>query len=263
MNCGPRWSLPIFTGILLFVLGCGPGAPVSGQTGSSPYSAGVEAPPAIAVPVPVLPEIVLSKREQLFEKEIAKFEALEAGMPSPLGQVLFTGSSSIRKWNSLVEDMAPHQVINRGFGGAIVKQVSAYAPRIIYPLQPSMIVLYCGENDISNDSLSAEQPLADLKDFVTLMRHHLPGTKLLFLSMKPSPARWKWWPKFQEGNQLIKEWCQTQDGIRYLDIGGAMLLDNGEVDPSLFVKDRLHMNAKGYAIWTELVREVVSDWNGE
>ena len=33
-----------------------------------------------------------------------------------------------------------------------------------------------------------------------------------------------------------------------------MLLENNEANPKLFVEDGLHMNSKGYAIWTKLVK---------
>jgi hypothetical protein len=34
-----------------------------------------------------------------------------------------------------------------------------------------------------------------------------------------------------------------------------MLGPDGKPKPDIFVKDNLHMNPKGYAIWTPIVRE--------
>src|ERR1700719_109751 len=55
---------------------------------------------------------------QDWEPEIRKFEAADKANPPKLGQIVFTGSSSIRRWDSLAADMDPLDVINRGFGGS-------------------------------------------------------------------------------------------------------------------------------------------------
>jgi lysophospholipase L1-like esterase len=36
-----------------------------------------------------------------------------------------------------------------------------------------------------------------------------------------------------------------------------MLLSDGSVNPALFIKDNLHMNAKGYAIWQKIIEPVL------
>jgi hypothetical protein len=53
----------------------------------------------------------------VWEKQIRTYEVLDEEDKPPDGSILFTGSSSIRYWKTLVEDMAPLQVLNRGFGG--------------------------------------------------------------------------------------------------------------------------------------------------
>ena len=43
-----------------------------------------------------------------------------------------------------------------------------------------------------------------------------------------------------------------------------MLGDNGEPKPELFIQDRLHMNASGYALWREIVgRYLRAQWPPE
>ena len=45
--------------------------------------------------------------------------------------LLFIGSSSIRRWVSLAEDMAPYSSINRGYGGAHYYDLIHYIDRLI------------------------------------------------------------------------------------------------------------------------------------
>ncbi|HEX2901727.1 MAG TPA: hypothetical protein VHS96_18595, partial [Bacteroidia bacterium] len=77
--------------------------------------------------------------EQLvqFEPEALRFDSMAA--IEARGGIVFSGSSSIRKWESLQTDMAPLPVANRGFGGAIIKQVTHYSSRMIVPLSPKLV----------------------------------------------------------------------------------------------------------------------------
>ena len=81
--------------------------------------------------------------------EIQKFEEADQQNGLTQNRILFTGSSSIRMWSTLKEDFAPMPVINRGFGGSTIPEVNHYAERIVHKYKPSLIVFYCGENDIS------------------------------------------------------------------------------------------------------------------
>jgi lysophospholipase L1-like esterase len=206
----------------------------------------------------VLSEALLQSDSYRIEPAIAAFEQMERDSPSAKGGIIFTGSSSIRLWETLHEDMAPLEVVNRGFGGSIIRQVSFYADRILLPLEPKLIVLYCGENDICNDVYSHEEPLENFKDFVAIIHHSLPQTRILFLNMKPSPLRWEYWPKFQQGNRLIEEYSEKQPLLDYLDISTTMMAADGRTKPEIWKSDSLHMNAIGYEGWTQTVQPVVA-----
>src|SRR4051812_22210224 len=52
-----------------------------------------------------------------WEKEVAAYEAADRKSPPPKGGILFIGSSTIRRWQTLEADFPDRKVINRGFGG--------------------------------------------------------------------------------------------------------------------------------------------------
>ena len=54
---------------------------------------------------------------------------------------------------------------------------------------------------------------------------------------------------------MIAEIASRDDSVTFIDIWDAMLSAEGERIPDLFVEDGLHINAKGYEIWTKLVRK--------
>ena len=91
-----------------------------------------------------------------FRDEILRFAELDWTTPPPPCPVLFVGSSSIRMWRTLAEDMAPMPVVNRGFGGSAIGQSNLYFDRIVAPYRPRAIVFYAGENDIDGDQSPAE-----------------------------------------------------------------------------------------------------------
>ncbi|MEM9822939.1 MAG: GDSL-type esterase/lipase family protein [Bacteroidota bacterium] len=188
-----------------------------------------------------------------FKKEIDRFLESDQQAPREKGQVLFIGSSSIRMWDSLAVDMAPLEVINRGFGGSTLPEVIHYADQILFPYAPSTIVLYCGENDISEGA----SPLRVFRSFKTLIqeiRQKLPETMLYYIPMKPSIARWNLWPDYQKGNEMIATFIAAHEKMEYLDTSPTMLVDSISIDSSIFIEDGLHMNRAGYERWRDVVR---------
>lgn len=192
-----------------------------------------------------------------FESAIVKFEQEDQEKGYQPEAVLFTGSSSIRMWKTLTEDMAPIPVINRGFGGSTIPEVLHYADRIILPHQPKYIVLYCGENDLSNDDTKAKVALNSFKAFHSYLQENLPDTKLYFIAIKPSIKREKYWPKLQQANRKISKFISKQDNYFFVDTASEMVDSNGIVLQDIFVDDNLHMNAKGYEIWTSVLKPIL------
>ena len=53
-----------------------------------------------------------------WENDIAVFDSLNRVESANTGTLLVTGSSSIRLWDSIHQDLAPYRVMQRGYGGA-------------------------------------------------------------------------------------------------------------------------------------------------
>ncbi|QNN22965.1 hypothetical protein HED60_12030 [Planctomycetales bacterium ZRK34] len=186
-----------------------------------------------------------------WESTIKKFEAADAKQHTKPGQILFVGSSSIRMWK-LPDSFGDLDAINRGFGGSHMADVAALFDRVVLPYKPRRIVLYAGENDIAHGN-SPQQVLEAFESFVKQTRQKLGNTPIIYLTCKPSPSRWKMWPKMNQANELISEAAKAMPGVAVLHVEQIMLGENGEPDPSIFIKDRLHMNADGYVRWKNLV----------
>ena len=187
-----------------------------------------------------------------WETEIAAFEAADKTNPPPKRAILFIGSSSIRLWKSLARDFPLHPVINRGFGGSQVIDSVNLADRIVFPYQPRQILFYAGGNDI-NAGKSPAEVFGDFKAFVEKVRSKLPETVIGYISIAPNPARWAQVERVRSANRMIEEYARTDPRLKFIDVFTHMLGDDGKPRPELFIEDRLHMNPKGYELWTLLI----------
>ena len=195
-----------------------------------------------------------------FESEIVAFEAADQKIPPPQGAVVFVGSSSIRLWTTLAKDFPELTVINRGFGGSEIADSIRYAPRIIIPYKPKMIVMYAGGNDI-NAGKSPAQVLKDFQTLATEIHAALPDTHLVYISMNPAVSRWSKEDQFVEANRLIDKFVHSRQGraahLSFIDTHSHLLRDKGEARPEILRADGLHLNSAGYALWASLLRRPI------
>ena len=193
----------------------------------------------------------VNKTVNPWEETIRTFEDWDRKNSFPSDAVLFVGSSSIRLWPTR-ECFAGLEVINRGFGGSKIYEVNYFANRIVLPYKPKLIVFYAGDNDIAG-GMSAQQVFEDYQKFVKIVHNELPDTRIIFISIKPCRSRWSFWPAMDEANNMIRKFSDKNLRLFYFD-GAAPLLDNnGEPKDELFLEDKLHLNSKGYDIWTKLL----------
>ena len=121
------------------------------------------------------------------------------------------------------------------------------------PYKPRQIVLYAGDNDVAGGK-SPETVLADFEQFVKVVHAKLPKTYISFITIKPSLSRWKLSGKMAKSNALVRDACAKDKRLDYIDIWEPMLGDNHKPKPDLFLRDGLHMNDKGYALWASIVK---------
>ena len=188
-----------------------------------------------------------------WEKDIAAFERSDATNPPPAGGVEFIGSSTIARWKTLAEDFPHHRVFNRGFGGSEILDSTHFAPRVIFPYAPRMIVLRAGGNDLWAGK-TAEQVFADFKEFAAAIHARLPDTDVLFIGLTPSLARWAQRDKEKALNHSVEEYSRGIPHLKFLEDYDMVLGADGKPRPELFVADGLHFNAEGYKLLVERVR---------
>jgi lysophospholipase L1-like esterase len=192
----------------------------------------------------------------VFEKDILAFEAADRTNPPAQGSILLVGDSQFTRWKSVHEDLPDYRIINRGFGGSTMRDLLRYTDRIVLPYKPRMIVVNEGGNDI-HAGRTPEQLLADITNFVGHVRQVLPDAPIVFDGLTPSPARWTETDTRRRFNQMLRGYFAGGKNLIYLDLFDAYLGNDGKPREQLFVEDKLHHSAAGYAVRTRILRPIL------
>ena len=190
-----------------------------------------------------------------WEEDIRVFDSLNAIEPADMGTILVTGSSSVRKWDSIHSDMAPYVVMQRGYGGAKLTDLNYYADRVIPPGTFLAIVIFVA-NDISGreDDRTPEEMYMLFRTLIKQVRRHNPGSPVFWIETTPTPSRWNVYPQVSVANDLIHEYSRKKPGLYFIETREAFLNGEGVPDPGFFVPDMLHLNRKGYLQWSAIIK---------
>ena len=196
-------------------------------------------------------------KDDAFIDEINEFKRSDKENFPEKGKILFTGSSSIKFWESLEEDMEPLEVLNRGFGGAQISHVIHHFEEIVKPYNPKAIVFFCGTNDLTALK-TPKETINDFKKFLSLVRNEFGNIKIYVIGIKPTVDRLYLDKEERIFNSSIKLLANDDAYLEYINVWDSMLDENGERMPELYLDDGLHLNDEGYELWTKLVRASLS-----
>lgn len=192
---------------------------------------------------------------------VMRWKAQDALDPPRAGSLMFVGSSSIRRWESLAMDFAGYRVLQRGFGGSQFEEVNAHIGDIVLAAKPAAVVLWVGTNDISSGE-SADEVFADYRQFLRLLHAALPETQVFFIGMTRNPANMGNAERTAQrlrANALIAGHVAAAGDARlhYIDLPPRFEgLDEAAL-AELYV-DPLHLKKAGYGAWLEVVKPAVA-----
>ena len=186
-----------------------------------------------------------------FELEIQNLEKSIENQKDLIDPIVFYGSSTIRLWKGMKNDFNGLNVINLGFGGALIKDLSKNFSRLFRKINPSVIVLYMGGNDLTL-GYSAEKIVEKIKNFLELVFKNYPNIKIINMSIKPSFERINDIKKIEKINSLMTAESSRNKSLIQLNFY-EKIINKGVINQSLYLRDGLHFNDLGYKI---LVNEV-------
>lgn len=196
--------------------------------------------------------------EKAFYQDIQNFKKADKSYPPDKDIILFVGSSSFTYWKDVQKDLNNSMILNRGFGGSTLVDLWRYKDDVIFAYKPKQIVIYCGENDVaSSENVSSSEVAGRFKKLYKNIRKKYPDIPIAFISLKPSPSRWKMKDRMIETNHLIRQFAKAENNLVFVDIWDKMLNENGYPKSEIFTADSLHMNKYGYEIWAKALNQVL------
>ncbi len=192
-----------------------------------------------------------------FSDEIKQLqEKYKENLSDSLKNIVFAGSSSIKLWKSLKKEFPNHNIINSGFGGSTAADLLYYTNELITRYNPKKVFIYEGDNDIAarKNSNTVIIEISKIIEKIKLANHN---TKVVLIAVKPSIARWNFKKDYKKLNRKMKRLAKKDSLIEFADVWKPML--NGrKVKSDIFKKDKLHMNAKGYRIWYQVIKKYIN-----
>lgn len=175
--------------------------------------------------------------------------------------ILFLGSSSFRLWESLTEDLAPFAIIKRAYGGAKFRDLAIYTPDLIRGIQFNRAVVFIA-NEITGkeDDTSPEVTRKLAHVVIDQLRREQPDATIFLLAVTPTPSRYEYWPQIQKTNQALRSLSEELNDVHYIPTATAFLDSDGFPRAEYFKDDKLHLNQSGYAVWSELIKRTLSEY---
>lgn len=190
-----------------------------------------------------------------FKDLIAEFELEDSDIETQDASVIFVGSSSIRGWK-IRESFPEIPALNRGMGGAELSDLIFFLDETVLKYDPKIVVVYAGENDVAGGK-SPKTVLDDYHFFVDKITDRLAEVAIVYISIKPTPSKWKHWPKMRQANELVRAYSELNPNLHFVDIGEKMLGETNKVQDHLYANDGIHLSESGYQMWTENLRELL------
>jgi hypothetical protein len=156
---------------------------------------------------------------QWYEDEVRALERYNVKRVNGSRPPVFYGSSSVRLWDTLAEDVDP-SVLNLGFGGSTLEACDYYFDRLVPPVHPRSLLVYAGDNDLG-DGRSVEQVFGWYRSLVYKIARSLGGVPFGFVSIKPSPARLAIIDRIRRFNDLVRAEIESRPTAYYVDVYSA------------------------------------------
>lgn len=214
-----------------------------------------------------------------YEDRIQKYESI----PVQEGKILFYGHSFFTKcsWitncpeNPLLEDCVrmkdgSQAIVNHGFGGSCADDLLYYYHRMVLPWKPRALVLATSSNDIVW-GYSAEEIMELAVRLIQWVQADFPGIPIYCFSDEPSivhKGKQDHYTQVRDAyNAYLEEFCAQTENCIYVPVekqpfwyaDPAHIGDYDRVREDIFHEDKVHLNALGYSLFMDFIRDLLDD----
>lgn len=186
------------------------------------------------------------EKTALFQEELKSLDK---------GGIIFLGNS-ITDGFDFNKYFKNTKIINRGINSDHIDGLIERMQYSVIDLQPSKLFILIGINDIGAQD-SDSTILTNYSKLLEIIAYKIPDTKVYIHSILPTASKWKNCPpeKIVRLNLLIKGLVYQHKFI-WIDIY-SLFVDDDSFLKSDLTHDGLHLNQKGYQLWTKILKEFV------
>lgn len=197
-----------------------------------------------------------------YEQKVESFSTQNSNLSK--GQIIFLGDSITDLYpldNYFADlDLATY---NRGIGGDTIDGVIDRLKVSVYDLAPTKLVLMIGTNNVNGGQTNSEI-IYKYRKLLNLLKTNLPNTEIIIMSCISQNEMLvdltdgaidieKTIPQIMELNVMIQNLALEFEHT-YLDIFSETVDANNYLN-ALYSHDGIHLNANGFSVWTNLVKQ--------
>ncbi len=137
-------------------------------------------------------------------------------------------------------------------------------------VHPKVVVLLIGTNNLASNATYGENTVGDtargVKAVVEDIEKKAPDAKILLIGIFPRndpPPKAR--PDINKRiDQVNAQIAKLDDGkrVRYLNFNDKLADKDGKLFPGVMGRDNLHPTDKGYQIWADAMRPILTEWLG-
>ena len=191
------------------------------------------------------------------------------------GEILFVGSSLMEHFpinEILMSRKMDLCIYNRGISGYTIPELLESMDEQIFDLEPSVIFINIGTNDISKPEMTKEQFEADYRKVLGLIKDRLPKTKVYVMAFYPVNVevakKVKAWPeapvaaelrleRLEEANEITAG-LADEFGYTFINVNQGLTGENGQTLEE-YSSDGIHLWPSAYElIFDNIMTKIIS-----
>ena len=176
-------------------------------------------------------------------------------------RVVFMGNSITERWSVHSPEFFKEPTrINRGIGGQTTPQMLLRFRQDVIELNPKVVVLLAGTNDIAGNTGPATNDMVLNNIFSMVELAEANNIKVILCSVLPV-NKYPWSPELQPAQRVISlnkslKLYAKKKMISYVDYFSSMADDKNGL-PVKYAADGVHPNKEGYKIMESLLKEKI------
>ena len=145
-----------------------------------------------------------------------------------------------------------YKTANRGIGGDTTFGLEARLKQSAYDLNPKVIVMLIGVNNITT-------MLQNYEDIVIKLKTNLPNTKIILCSLTPMRDGWSWNTPYALDNNIVIKYIAQRQGCTFVDLFSALKESSTNNIVAEFTTDGGHFTHAGYIVISNTLKPVINE----